>query len=85
MEDSPDDTDPNINPQVIKNFHLDSRNKNFDRIIDHALTNTKAYEPFFNKFDYFALLFNFLTPKERDIHCMHEVMLKKKLTHIYTY
>ena len=34
---------------------------------------------------HFALTLNFLTPKEQDIHCLHEVMLTTKLTHTYTY
>ena len=56
-------------------FNLDSTNKNYDHIIDNAIMNTKAYKPFFSKFDQFALIFNFLTPKGRDINCSHEVML----------
>ena len=71
---------------VIKSehiFHLDNTNKKFDKIIACALTITKAYEPFFNKFNHFALIFHFLTPKKRDIHCSHEVMLTIKLIHTY--
>ena len=29
--------------------------------------------------------FHFLIPKERDLHCSHEVMLRTKQTHTYTY
>ena len=29
--------------------------------------------------------FHFLTPKERDLHCSHDVMLRTKQTHTYTY
>ena len=47
--------------------------------------NINYYEPFFSKFDHFAQTFIFLTPKERDINCSHEVMLKNKLTHKYIY
>ena len=93
MQDSLYDDDPNINSQLTEKifvkpeyiFHLDSTNKKFDHIIDHALTNIEAYETFFNKFNQFALTFNFLTPNERDIRCSHEVMLKMNLTHTYTY
>ena len=87
------DDDPNINSQLTEKFliksqyifHLDGTNKKLDHIIDHALTNTEAYEPFFNKFNQFALTFNFFTPNERDIHCSPEVMLKMNLTQMYTY
>ena len=37
------------------------------------------------KFNYFALTFNFLTPKERDMYCSHEIVLKTKTTHTYKY
>ena len=71
MENSPYDDDPNINPQLTEKFfiksvyffHLDSTIKKIYRIIDHALTNTEACEPFFNKFNHFTL--NFLAPKEK--------------------
>ena len=96
MEDSPKDGDPNINPELTEKnfikseyiFHLDNTNKKFDHIIDHAVKNTKAYKPFFHKFNHFALTFNFLTRKERYlpfIYCSHEVMLRTKLTHTYRF
>ena len=55
-----------------------------DNIFARALTKTKAYEYYFNKFDQVDLTFYFLTPKERDIHCSHEILMTK-LTHTYTY
>ena len=42
----------------------------------------KAY---LTKFNHFAVTFHFPTPKERNLHCSHEIMLKTKLTHSYTY
>ena len=33
----------------------------------------------------FSLIFHFLTPKERDLHCSHDIMLRIKQTHTYTY
>ena len=40
---------------------------------------------YFNKLNHFSLTFHFLTPKERDLHCSHKVMLRTKQTHTYTY
>ena len=37
------------------------------------------------KNNHFILTFNFLAPKERDLHCSHENMLRTKLPHIYSY
>ena len=83
MEDSTYDDDPNSNPQLTKiiimksvyRLNLDTTNKKINHIIDHALKNTEAYILFFQKLNHFALTFNFLTPKERDIYSSHEVML----------
>ena len=54
-------------------------------IISTALRETKAYDSYFNNFNHFSLIFNFLTPKERDLHCSHQIMLRTKQTHTYTY
>ena len=43
--------------------------KNYDNIIFTALRDTKAYDSFFNNYNNFSLVLNFLTPKERDSHC----------------
>ena len=40
---------------------------------------------YFNKLNHFSLTFHFLTPKERDLHCSHKIMLRTKQTHTYTY
>ena len=56
----PHEDNPNTNPQLTEKlvtkseyiFHLDNTNKKFDKIIACALTITKAYEPFFNKFNH---------------------------------
>ena len=40
---------------------------------------------YLNKFNHFSLTFHFLTPRERDLHCSHDVMLRTKQTHTYTY
>ena len=81
MEDTPHEEDPNTNLQVFENFfigseyifHLDSTTKTFENIIPRT-NKHQAYEPFFSKLSHFALTFHFLTPKERYIHCSHEVM-----------
>ena len=75
MEDSSYDDDPNINPQLNENilrkseyiFHLKSTKKIVGHTIDHAIKNTKAFQTFLflQKFNHFALTFNFLTPKEK--------------------
>ena len=50
-----------------------------------ALRDTKAYDSYFSKFNHFSLTFNLLTPKERDLHCPHQIMLRTiKLTHTLT-
>ena len=82
MKESPNETDPNINAQLIKKFffnleyvfHLDSTNKKLYHIIDTTLAKNKAYELFFSEFDHFSPTFSFLTPKERNIHCSHVPM-----------
>ena len=60
-------------------------NKKYDYTISTALRDTKAYDFYFSRFNNFSLIFIFLTPKERDLHCSHEIMLRTKLTHTYTY
>ena len=40
---------------------------------------------YFNKFNHISLAFHFLTPKERDLHCSHEVMLRTKQIQTYTF
>ena len=93
MEDRVIDEDENANPKVTEKFFIKSEyifvinitNKKYDIIVSTALRDNKAYDSYFNKFNHFSLTFNFLTPKERDLHCSHEIMLRTKLTHTYTY
>ena len=62
-----------------------STNKKFDNIIASVLTNTKAYESYFNKFNHSALTFQFVTSNEHDLLSLLEIMLRTKLTPTYTY
>ena len=56
------------------------------------ITSSQKHFPIFKLTDhfmknliYFSLIFHFLTPKERDLHCSHDIMLRTKQTHTYTY
>ena len=60
-------------------------NKKQDVIISTALRDTKAYDSYFNIFNHFSVTFVLLTPKEPDLHCSHEIILRTKPTHTYTY
>ena len=85
--------DTNANPQLTENFFLISlyvfvincMNKKFDHIFFTELRDTKTSDPYFNKFNHFSLNFIFLSPKERDLHCSHQLKLRTKQTHTYTY
>ena len=66
-------------------FTLNILDKKHDHIISEALLDIQAYEPFHEKFQTFSLTLHFLTPKERDLHCSHGIMLRTKQTHTYTY
>ena len=85
--------DPIASPQLTEKlfvrtpytFTLNILNKKYDNVISAALRDIHAYDSYFNKFNHFSLTFHFLTPKERDLHCSHEVMLRTKQKHIYTY
>ena len=90
MEDYPYDDDPKIKLKLTEIFSYYQNLystlialKKFDNIIDdsHIYPSAKI----FHKISHFALAFNFLTPKERDIYCSQEIMLKTKLTNKYTY
>ena len=84
--------DPFANPQLTGKFFIKTSyiftlnilKKKYDNVISSALRNIHAYDSYFNKFNHFSLTFHFLTPKERDLHCSHEVMLWTKQTHTYT-
>ena len=60
-------------------------NKKYDHIIFTEVRETKAYEPYFNEFNNFSRTFNFLTPKECDLHCSHQIMLRTKQAHTNTH
>ena len=65
MEDTPCEDEPHFNTLLREKFffkssiYIDSINKKFDNIIATALKNFKAYEPWFNNFNHFALTFHF--------------------------
>ena len=92
-EDTCLSNDPYTSPQITKKFLIKTSYpftiniliKKKDKVISAALRNTNAYESYFNKFNHFSLTFHFLTPKERHLHCSHEVILRTKQTHTYTY
>ena len=87
------DDDKFANPQLTEIFFiqtpyiltLSSLDKKHDHIISEALIDIQAYESFHDKFQIFSLTFHFLTPKERALHCSHDIMLRAKQTHTYTY
>ena len=87
------DDDKFTNPQLTENFFirtpyiftLSSLDKKHDHIISEALIDIQACESFYDKFETFSLTFHFLTPKDRDLHCSHDIMLRTKQTHTYTY
>ena len=87
------DEDRFANPQLTEKFFIKTSyiftlnifDKKHDRIISEALADIRAYETFYNKFQLFSLSFFFLSPKECDLHCFHNSMLRTKQTHTYTY
>ena len=87
------DDDKFANPQITEKFFIKSSyiftlnilDKKHDHIISEALSDIQAYESFHEKFQTFSLTFHFLTPKERDLHCSHDIMLRTKQTLTYTY
>ena len=87
------DDDRCANPQITEKFFIKTPcvftlnifDRKFDHIISEALTDTQSYESFKEKFQLFSLTFHFLAPHERDLHCSHDIMLRTKQTHTYTY
>ena len=87
------DDDRFANPQITEKFFIKTPyvftlnifDRKFDHIISEALTDTQAYESFKERFQIFSLTFHFLAPHERDLHCSHDIMLRTKQTHTYTY
>ena len=87
------DDDRFANPQLTEKFFIKTPyvftlnifDRKYDHIISEALTDMQAYESFKEKFQLFSLTFHFLAPHERDLHCSHDIMLRTKQTHTYTY
>ena len=87
------DDDRFANPQITEKFFIKTPyvftlnifDRKFDHSISEALTNTQAYESFKERFQIFSLTFHFLAPHERDLHCSHDIMLRTKQTHTYSY
>ena len=87
------DEDRFANPKITEKFFIKTPyvftlnifDRKFDHIISEALTNTQAYESFKERFQIFSLTFHFLAPHERDLHCSHDIMLRTKQTHTYSY
>ena len=87
------DDDRFANPQITEKFFIKTPyvftlnifDRKFDHVISEALTDMQAYESFKERFQLFSLTFNFLAPHERDLHCSHDIMLRTKQTHTYTY
>ena len=87
------DGDRFANPQLTEKFFIKTSyvfklnifDRKYDHIISEALTDIQAYESFKEKFQLFSLTFHFLAPHERDLHCSHDIMLRTKQTHTYTY
>ena len=66
-------------------FTLNIFDRKYDHINSEAPNDNQAYESFQDKFQLFSLTFQFLAPHERDLHCSHDIMLRTKQTHTYTY
>ena len=66
-------------------FTLSTLDKKYDHLISEALCDIQASESYYNHFNLLSLTFNFLTPKEHDLNCSHDIMLRTKQTHTYTY
>ena len=87
------DEDRFANPQLTEKifiktsyvFTLNIFDRKYDHIISEALNDIQAYESFKDKFQLFSLTFHFLASHERDLHCSHDIMLRTKQTHTYTY
>ena len=78
------DSDNFANPKLLENFFIKTpyvfTTKKYDHVISAALRGIQAIH-----FNNFSLTFHFLIPKERDLNCSHDVMLRTKQTPTYTY
>ena len=87
------DEDRFTNPQLTEKifiktsyvFTLNIFDRKYDHIISQSVADIQAYKSFHDKFQLFSLTFHFLSPRERDLHCSHDIMLRTKQTHTYTY
>ena len=87
------DEDRFANPQLTEKnfiktsyvFTLNIFDRKHDHIISESVDDIQAYESFYDKFHLFSLTFHFLSPQECDLHCSHDIMLRTKQTHTYTY
>ena len=87
------DEDRFANPQLTENFFIKTSylftlnifDRKRDQISSKSLVDIQAYESFYDKFQLFSLTFHFLLPQERDLPCSHDLMLRTKQTHTYTY
>ena len=87
------DDDRFSNPQLTEKFFIKTSylftlnifDKKHDHIVSEALIDMQAYQSFYDQFQLFTLTFHFFSPQERDLHCSHDIMLRTKQTHTYTY
>ena len=92
MEDTFLEDNENTNPQLTEKFFIKSQyqfflncmKKNMIILFPQHFASPKP-TIYLNKFNHFSLIFNFLAPKELDLHCSHQIMLPTKQTHTYTY
>ena len=87
------DEDRFANPHLTEKFFVKTSyvltlnifDRKYDHIISESLADIQAYESFYDKFQLFSLTFHILSPHERNLHCSHDIMLRTKQTHTYTY
>ena len=72
-----------IKPSYV--FTINIFDRKHDQVISESLVDIQAYESFYDKFQLISLTFHFFSPQERDLHCSHNIMLRTKQTHTYTY
>ena len=66
-------------------FTLNIFDRKHDQSISKSLVDIQEYESFYDKFQLFSLTFHFLSPQERNLHCSHDIILRTKQSHTYTY
>ena len=78
------DDDKFANPQLTEKFFIRTPYIFTLSSLDKNMITSSQKHYYYAKFDNFSLTFHFFTPKERDLHCSHDIMLRAKQTHIYT-